>query len=97
MGGNSSSKMKISLKIWRQKSCKDKGQFVNYTLDDVNPDMSFLEMIDLLNENLIKKNPYYKSGDLIGKQGVEESYEDILRVIKVVTYIQKDKYNREIG
>lgn len=55
MGGNSSSKMKISLKIWRQKSCKDKGQFVNYTLDDVNPDMSFLEMIDLLNENLIKK------------------------------------------
>lgn len=55
MGGTSSSKMKISLKIWRQKSCKDQGQFVNYTLDDVNPDMSFLEMIDLLNENLIKK------------------------------------------
>ncbi len=49
------------------------------------------------NENLIAKNPYYKSGDLIGKQGVEESYEEILRGIKGVKYIQKDKYNREIG
>ena len=49
------------------------------------------------NDNIIKKNPYYKSGDLIGKQGVEESYEEILRGVKGVTYIQKDKYNREIG
>lgn len=48
-------------------------------------------------EKLIAKNPYYNSGDLIGKQGVEESYEEILRGIKGVKYIQKDKYNREIG
>jgi penicillin-binding protein 2 len=53
--------------------------------------------ITQVNENLIKKNPYYKSGDLIGKQGVEQSYEEILRGTKGVTYIQKDKYNREIG
>ncbi|MEM0575962.1 penicillin-binding protein 2 [Flavobacterium polysaccharolyticum] len=53
--------------------------------------------ITQVNDNLIKKNPYYKSGDLIGKQGVEESYEEILRGVKGVTYTQKDKYNREIG
>jgi penicillin-binding protein 2 len=35
--------------------------------------------------------------DLIGNQGVEESYEEILRGIKGVKYFQKDKYNREIG
>lgn len=53
--------------------------------------------ITQVNEKLVAKNPYYNSGDLIGKQGVEESYEDILRGIKGVKYFQKDKYNREIG
>jgi penicillin-binding protein 2 len=53
--------------------------------------------ITQVNDAIIKKNPYYISGDLIGKQGVEESYEEILRGIKGVKYIQKDKYNREIG
>lgn len=48
-------------------------------------------------EKTIEKNPYYNSGDLLGKQGVEESYETILRGIKGVKYIQKDKFNREIG
>ncbi|RZJ36450.1 MAG: penicillin-binding protein 2 [Flavobacterium sp.] len=53
--------------------------------------------ITQVNDAIIKKNPYYISGDLIGRQGVEESYEEILRGIKGVKYIQKDKYNREIG
>ena len=53
--------------------------------------------ITQVNDKLIAKNPYYNSGDLIGKQGVEESYEEILRGIKGVKYFQKDKYNREIG
>ncbi|MCD4745917.1 MAG: succinate dehydrogenase/fumarate reductase iron-sulfur subunit [Bacteroidales bacterium] len=45
--------MKIKLKIWRQKNAKAKGKFVNYTLDDVSPEMSFLEMLDALNSKLI--------------------------------------------
>ncbi|HLA56919.1 MAG TPA: penicillin-binding protein 2 [Flavobacterium sp.] len=53
--------------------------------------------ITQVNDNIIKKNPYYISGDLIGKQGVEESYENTLRGVKGVKYIQKDKYNRDIG
>ena len=53
--------------------------------------------ITQVNEKLVEKNPYYNSGDLIGRQGVEESYEDLLRGVKGVKYFQKDKYNREIG
>lgn len=47
--------MKLTLKIWRQKSAKDKGQIVSYPIDNVSPDMSFLEMLDVLNEELINK------------------------------------------
>jgi penicillin-binding protein 2 len=63
----------------------------------VNFGANVFGFITQVNEKLIEKNPYYNSGDLIGKQGVEESYEEILRGIKGVKYIQKDKYNREIG
>lgn len=47
--------MKIYLKIWRQKDATSKGQMVNYTMNDIEGDMSFLEMLDILNEELIVK------------------------------------------
>ena len=47
--------MNIKLKIWRQKNAKAKGKFVKYTLDDVSPEMSFLEMLDFLNNKLIEQ------------------------------------------
>jgi succinate dehydrogenase / fumarate reductase iron-sulfur subunit len=47
--------MKITLKVWRQKNAQDKGGFKTYQLDHVSSDMSFLEMIDVLNNDLIKK------------------------------------------
>lgn len=47
--------MKLSLKVWRQKNRNDKGQMVDYTVDEVSPDMSFLEMLDIFNEQLIAK------------------------------------------
>jgi succinate dehydrogenase / fumarate reductase iron-sulfur subunit len=47
--------MKIVLKIWRQKNQSDKGSFKDYKLDHVSPDMSFLEMLDVLNNELILK------------------------------------------
>src|ERR1700761_4409475 len=46
--------MRIELKIWRQESRTEPGQLVNYDLPDVNPDMSFLEMLDTLNERLVR-------------------------------------------
>jgi len=47
--------MTLKLKIWRQKSATDKGEMVDYTLDGVSPDQSFLEMMDTLNNRLIKE------------------------------------------
>jgi succinate dehydrogenase / fumarate reductase iron-sulfur subunit len=47
--------MKITLKVWRQKSPKDKGNIVSYSVDNVSTHMSFLEMLDVLNEDLIEK------------------------------------------
>jgi len=46
--------MKLTLKIWRQKSPNDKGQMVTYPVDNISGDMSFLEMLDVLNEQLIE-------------------------------------------
>jgi succinate dehydrogenase / fumarate reductase iron-sulfur subunit len=48
--------MKIKLKIWRQKGKEDKGGFKTYDHSHVSPDMSFLEMLDVLNTELVKKN-----------------------------------------
>jgi succinate dehydrogenase / fumarate reductase iron-sulfur subunit len=47
--------MKLTLKIWRQANTQAPGKLTEYQLDDVSPDMSFLEMLDVLNERLILK------------------------------------------
>ncbi|MGB0428460.1 MAG: succinate dehydrogenase/fumarate reductase iron-sulfur subunit [Flavobacteriales bacterium] len=48
--------MKLTLKVWRQNGPNDKGRIVDYKVNDVSPDMSFLEMIDVLNESLVEKS-----------------------------------------
>jgi succinate dehydrogenase / fumarate reductase iron-sulfur subunit len=48
-----SDNMNLKLKIWRQKDNKTKGNLVDYTISGVSPDMSFLDTIDMLNEQLI--------------------------------------------
>lgn len=52
-GNNNTKNMRINLKVWRQKDRDSQGQLVDYALDTVSPDMSFLEMIDVLNEKLV--------------------------------------------
>ncbi|MBB6328586.1 succinate dehydrogenase / fumarate reductase iron-sulfur subunit [Algoriphagus iocasae] len=47
--------MKLTLKVWRQKNASDNGSFVTYPLDGISKDMSFLEMLDVLNEELSEK------------------------------------------
>jgi len=47
--------MNLTLYVWRQKDAKDKGKLERYDAKDVSPDMSFLEMLDEVNEDLIKK------------------------------------------
>ena len=48
--------MKLNLKIWRQQDSESKGSFENYIIDNITPDMSFLEMMDVLNQKLIYEN-----------------------------------------
>ena len=45
--------MNLTLKIWRQKNANSKGEIVEYPISDISPDMSFLEMLDVLNSQLI--------------------------------------------
>jgi succinate dehydrogenase / fumarate reductase, iron-sulfur subunit len=47
--------MNLTLHVWRQKHAHDKGRFVRYEAKNVSPDMSFLEMLDVVNETLIAK------------------------------------------
>jgi len=47
--------MKISVNVWRQKDSRTKGAFKTYNVDHVSDDMSFLEMLDVLNQQLIQK------------------------------------------
>ncbi|MCF8234540.1 MAG: succinate dehydrogenase/fumarate reductase iron-sulfur subunit [Bacteroidales bacterium] len=47
--------MNFTLKIWRQKDAKSKGKFEKYSISDISPDCSFLEMLDILNEQLVAR------------------------------------------
>jgi succinate dehydrogenase / fumarate reductase iron-sulfur subunit len=47
--------MDLTLKVWRQKNAQDAGRFETYTVKDISSEMSFLEMIDVLNERLIRE------------------------------------------
>jgi len=47
--------MNLKLKVWRQKGPQSTGKMVEYPIADISPDMSFLEMLDVLNESLISK------------------------------------------
>ena len=49
-------KMSFDLQVWRQPSSYSPGSFVRYRLDNVMPEMSFLEMLDMLNEKLVKQD-----------------------------------------
>src|SRR5437016_4380615 len=47
--------MNLTLRVWRQRDGGDKGRLVEYQAKDVSPDMSFLEMLDLINDGLLQK------------------------------------------
>ena len=63
----------------------------------VNIGANVLGSIGEVNRSTIKKDPYYLLGDMIGKEGIEVSYEKTLRGSKGVKFIQKDRFNRAIG
>ncbi len=62
--------MKLNLKVWRQKNSKSKGHFENYQVENISSDMSFVEMLDELNEKLIKENRDPVSFDSDCREGI---------------------------
>ncbi|MEX1011399.1 MAG: succinate dehydrogenase/fumarate reductase iron-sulfur subunit [Balneolaceae bacterium] len=66
----SSTNMTIHLKIWRQEHRDAKGRFEKYTLDSVNEHMSFLEMLDVLNEELMKRGEEPVEFDYDCREGI---------------------------
>ena len=62
--------MKLTLKIWRQKNFETKGRIVDYQIDNISPDMSFLEMLDVLNADLISKDEDPVSFDHDCREGI---------------------------
>lgn len=64
---------------------------------DTNSAANVLGYISEVNERDLSKNPKYVQGELTGRTGVEKVYEDTLRGSKGIQYIQKDRFNRDIG
>ena len=62
--------MKLYLKIWRQKNNQSKGSMIDYEIDNISPDMSFLEMLDVLNANLITNDEEPVSFDHDCREGI---------------------------
>jgi succinate dehydrogenase / fumarate reductase iron-sulfur subunit len=62
--------MRLNLKVWRQAGPRDSGRFESYEMDDVSPDMSFLEMLDVLNERLIARNQEPVAFDSDCREGI---------------------------
>ena len=56
-----------------------------------------LGYISEVNERDLRNNPYYVQGEIIGRQGIEKQYEDLLRGRKGVKFVQKDRFNRDLG
>ncbi|MEX0274894.1 MAG: penicillin-binding protein 2 [Flavobacteriaceae bacterium] len=64
---------------------------------DTKSAANVLGYIGEVSEYEIRKNPYYRQGELTGRKGVEKQYEEVLRGRKGVRLIQKDRFNRDIG
>ena len=62
--------MNLKLKIWRQNKPSEKGKMVTYNVSDISPDMSFLEMLDVLNEDLISNNKLPVAFDHDCREGI---------------------------
>ena len=91
---------KTDYAVLQEKMRKYKGFYIqkrSLRAYQTNIGANVLGDIGEVNSTIISKQPYYKLGDLIGKQGVELSYEKTLRGAKGVSYIQKDKFNKNIG
>ena len=84
----------------QEKMYKYKGFYILKRLLREYPILSAPNLLGYLgevNETFLKENPYYQLGEIIGKDGIEKQYEELLRGVKGVQFIQKNRFNKEIG
>ena len=62
--------MNLKLRVWRQKNAESQGRLVDYELKDVSPEYSFLEMLDLLNEKLMREGDLPVAFDHDCREGI---------------------------
>lgn len=62
--------MHLTLRIWKQKNTREKGKFETYEMNDVSPDMSFLEMLDVLSDSLVEKGDESIAFDSDCREGI---------------------------
>jgi len=62
--------VKLTVRIWRQSGPAERGRMVSYTVDDISPDMSFLEMLDVLNQDLITRGEQPVAFDHDCREGI---------------------------
>lgn len=62
--------MNFTLKVWRQKDSKSSGELVEYKIDDISEDSSFLEMLDILSENLVEEGKVPMAFDHDCREGI---------------------------
>ena len=97
---SSTNTMTLNLKIWRQKGREIEGKLVDYRVEKVSPDMSFLEMIDVLNEQLVRKgeDPIAFDHDcrdeVVRNVGVERVFPFHSPAVEAVKIITKGKSRR---
>ncbi len=82
-------------KMYRFKGFYIQKRFIRQYTRKTAPNV--LGYLSEVNERILKKDPYYRLGELIGYIGVEKQYEKLLRGKKGVKYIQKNRFNKEIG
>jgi len=84
----------------QEKMYKYKGFYIQKRLLREYPIHSAPNVLGYLgeaNENFLKKNSYYQLGEIIGVNGIEKEYEKLLRGVKGVKFIQKNRFNKEMG
>jgi len=91
---------KIDYAVLQEKMRKYRGFYIqkrSLRLYQTTIGANVLGDIGEVNRSIIAKQPYYNMGDLIGKQGVEKTYEKTLRGVKGIKFIQKDRFNKDIA
>ncbi len=85
----------IQEKLWKYEGFYLQKKSIRKYFNDIGA--NFLGYITEVNDSDIARDNYYQTGELIGRQGIEKYYENILRGVKGKSFFQKDRFNRIIG